>query len=51
MNGDPVVNFLENVIYGCQVNMTLAQLQQFCSNPALNSFDIFSNLDFVDYFG
>ena len=45
------MNFLENVIYGCQINLNQAQLQQFCSSTALHSFDIFSNLDFVDYFG
>ena len=50
--GDPVVNFGEDIIYGCGVPMNLSSLKAYCQNPfAILSLPIFSNIQFWANYG
>jgi hypothetical protein len=51
LGGDPIVNFLEDVTYGCQIQMNSTLFQSFCNSPSLSTYDIFSNINFAQYFG
>jgi hypothetical protein len=51
--GDPVVNFGEDISYGCGKSLSLSDLEAYCQNPNNNiaSLPIFTNLNFWKVYG
>ncbi|CDW73609.1 UNKNOWN [Stylonychia lemnae] len=51
--GDPVVNFSQDLNYGCSVQKTYSELKSYCSdlNSNIDGMQLFKNLEFIQKFG
>lgn len=50
--GDPIVNFGENIIYGCGISLKKDEFDTYCNDPSsMKSLPLFENLAFWTKFG
>ena len=48
---DPLMSFTDSMLYGCHLDLTLAELQDFCTNDKFKFLMLFQNLESITHIG
>lgn len=48
---DPVLSFEDSILYGCHLDLSYKELEEFCSNNEYQNLMIFNNLFTLKYIG